>query len=147
MPHSPGKDRCTELETHAGIWRYDANNPDQVFSPKERYATGIRDGEGFDFDTAGRLYVTEHGRDQLHEDWPELYTAHSGFLLPLATSTPFEGLRDGYVRCGSKKPTSARFDLVRFAATSGHCLRVSASRIVRKRLARRIIARTRIQHA
>ena len=82
MPHSPGNDPCTELETRAGIWRYDANKPDQVFSPKERYATGIRNGEGFDFDTAGRLYVTEHGRDQLHEDWPELYTAEQGSELP-----------------------------------------------------------------
>ena len=82
MPHSPGNDPCTELETRAGIWRYDANKPDQVFSPKERYATGIRNGEGFDFDTAGRLYVTEHGRDQLHEDWPELYTAQQGVELP-----------------------------------------------------------------
>ena len=82
MPHSPGNDPCTELETRAGIWRYDANKPDQVFSPKERYATGIRNGEGFDFDTAGRLYVTEHGRDQLHEDWPELYTAEQGAELP-----------------------------------------------------------------
>ena len=36
---------------------------------------GIRNGEGFDFDTSGRLFVTQHGRDQLHEDWPELYTA------------------------------------------------------------------------
>ena len=82
MPHSPGNDPCTELETRAGIWRYDANKPDQVFSPKERFATGIRNGEGFDFDTAGRLYVTEHGRDQLHEDWPELYTAQQGAELP-----------------------------------------------------------------
>ena len=73
---------CTELETNAGIWRYDANKPDQVFSPKERYATGIRNGEGFDFDTAGRLYFTEHGRDQLREDWPELYTAEQGVELP-----------------------------------------------------------------
>ncbi|MGC2340155.1 MAG: glucose dehydrogenase, partial [Methyloceanibacter sp.] len=82
MPHSPGNDPCTELETRAGIWRYDANKPDQVFSPHERFATGIRNGEGFDFDTAGRFYITEHGRDQLHEDWPELYTAEQGFELP-----------------------------------------------------------------
>ena len=47
MPHSPGNDPCTELETRAGIWRYDANKTDQVFSPKERYATGNRNGEGF----------------------------------------------------------------------------------------------------
>jgi glucose/arabinose dehydrogenase len=25
MPHSTGNDPCTELETRAGIWRYDAN--------------------------------------------------------------------------------------------------------------------------
>ena len=82
MPHSPGNDPCTELETRAGIWRYDANKTDQVFSPKERYASGIRNGEGFDFDAAGRLFVTQHGRDQLHEDWPELYTVDQGFELP-----------------------------------------------------------------
>jgi glucose/arabinose dehydrogenase/mono/diheme cytochrome c family protein len=82
MPHSRGNDPCTELETRGGVWRYDANKTGQVFSPKERYATGIRNGEGFDFDTAGRLYVTQHGRDQLHENWPELYTAEQGFELP-----------------------------------------------------------------
>ena len=35
-----------------------------------------------DFDTSGRLFVTQHGRDQLHEDWPELYTTEQGFELP-----------------------------------------------------------------
>src|SRR6516165_6391324 len=35
MPHSPGNDPCTELETRGGIWRYDANKTGQVFSPKE----------------------------------------------------------------------------------------------------------------
>ena len=82
MPHSPGIDPCTELETRGGIWRYDANKTDQVFSPKERYATGNRNAEGFDFDSDGRLYITQHGRDQLHEDWPELYTAKQGWELP-----------------------------------------------------------------
>src|SRR3984893_3763577 len=82
MPHSPGNDPCTELETRGGIWRYDANKTDQVFSPKERYATGNRNAEGLDFDADGRLYVTQHGRDQLHEDWPELYTSGQGWELP-----------------------------------------------------------------
>lgn len=82
MPKSPGNVPCTELETRAGVWRYDANKTDQVFSPKERYATGIRNPEGFDFDTAGSLYATQHGRDQLHENWPDLYTAQQGFELP-----------------------------------------------------------------
>ncbi|MBN9354160.1 MAG: PQQ-dependent sugar dehydrogenase, partial [Hyphomicrobium denitrificans] len=82
MPHSPGNDPCTEMETRAGIWRYDANKPGQVFSAKERYASGIRNPEGLDFDAAGRFYSTQHGRDQLHENWPKLYTAAQGFELP-----------------------------------------------------------------
>jgi glucose/arabinose dehydrogenase/cytochrome c5 len=82
MPHSPGNDPCTEAETRAGIWRYDANKTGQVFSSKERYAYGIRNPEGLDFDASGRFYATQHGRDQLHEDWPELYTAQQGFELP-----------------------------------------------------------------
>jgi glucose/arabinose dehydrogenase len=82
MPHSPGNNPCTELKTRAGIWRYDANKADQIFSPKERFATGTRNTEGLDFDESGRFYVTQHGRDQLHEDWQELYTAQQGFELP-----------------------------------------------------------------
>jgi glucose/arabinose dehydrogenase len=82
MPHSRGNDPCTELKTRAGIWRYDANKTGQRFSPKERYASGLRNAEGFDFDSNGRLYVTQHGRDQLRENWPELYTAKQGFELP-----------------------------------------------------------------
>jgi glucose/arabinose dehydrogenase/mono/diheme cytochrome c family protein len=82
MPHSPGHNPCVELETRGGIWRYDANKTDQRFSPKERFASGLRNGEGFDFDAEGRLFATQHGRDQLHEDWPNLYTAEQGFELP-----------------------------------------------------------------
>ncbi len=33
----PGIKPCTELETRAGIWRYDANKLGQKFSPAERY--------------------------------------------------------------------------------------------------------------
>src|SRR5262249_50399213 len=58
---SAGHDPCTELETRAGTWRFDANKTDQHFSAAERYATGIRNGEGFSFDAAGQLYATQHG--------------------------------------------------------------------------------------
>lgn len=76
---SPGIDPCPQLETRAGTWRYDANRLGQVFSARARYATGIRNGEGFAFDDQGRLYVTQHGRDQLIQNWPKLYadTAHN----------------------------------------------------------------------
>ena len=70
---SPGVNPCTELETRGGIWRYDANKTNQTFSSAERFATGIRNGEGFAIDSSGRLFVTQHGRDQLHMNWPALY--------------------------------------------------------------------------
>lgn len=82
MPASPGHQPCTELETRAGVWRYDANSLGQAFSAKERYTSGIRNPGGLDFDVAGRLFASQHGRDQLHENWSKLYTQEQGFELP-----------------------------------------------------------------
>jgi glucose/arabinose dehydrogenase/mono/diheme cytochrome c family protein len=72
-PKSPGIDPCTELQTRGGIWQYDANKTNQAFSPAGRFATGIRNAEGFAIDGTGRIFVTQHGRDQLHANWPDLY--------------------------------------------------------------------------
>ena len=82
MPESVGILPCTELETRAGIWKYDANKTGQVFSPAERFATGIRNGEGMAFDAAGELFATQHGRDQLSQNWPKLYSVEQGANLP-----------------------------------------------------------------
>jgi len=79
---SLGHDPCAELETRAGVWRYDANKTDQHFSAADRYATGIRNGEGFAFDASGQLYATQHGRDQLSQNWPKLYTVQQSAELP-----------------------------------------------------------------
>src|SRR5712671_194037 len=79
---SPGADPCSELETRGGIWRYDANKTNQNFSPSDRYATGIRNGEGFAIDSSGRIFVTQHGRDQLHANWPDLYKPDQEATLP-----------------------------------------------------------------
>jgi glucose/arabinose dehydrogenase/cytochrome c5 len=82
MPLSPGNKPCTEKLTRAGTWKYDANKLDQKFSPAGRYATGIRNGEGFAIDAAGRLFVSQHGRDQLSENWSKLYPVTAGPELP-----------------------------------------------------------------
>jgi glucose/arabinose dehydrogenase len=79
---SPGRKPCAELLTRAGIWRYDANRTNQQFSPKERYATGIRNAVGIAVDPSGQLYATQHGRDQLYENWPKQYTADQGMNQP-----------------------------------------------------------------
>ena len=80
---SPGYRPCTELETRGGIWRYDANRIGQRFSPAERYATGIRNAVGIAVDATGSgVYSTQHGRDQLAENWPSLYQPQQGANLP-----------------------------------------------------------------
>ena len=70
IPHSPGIQPCTELETRAGTWRYDANKTDQHFSPAERYVTGLRNGEGFCVRRARAPYR--------HPAWPRPALARTG---------------------------------------------------------------------
>jgi glucose/arabinose dehydrogenase/mono/diheme cytochrome c family protein len=82
MLKSPGIDPCVELQTRGGIWLYDANETGQKFSPAERFATGLRNGEGIVFDSSGRIFATQHGRDQLSQNWPNLYTPEQGANEP-----------------------------------------------------------------
>jgi glucose/arabinose dehydrogenase len=100
VARSPGLSPCTELETRAGTWRYDANRTGQHFSPAERFATGIRNGEGFAFDQVGRLYVMQHGRDQLAENWPDLYRPEQGANQPAEELLQLdEGADYGWPEC------------------------------------------------
>ncbi len=70
---SPGIDPCVEQQTRGGVWLYSAAKTHQVFSPAARYATGIRNAEGYGIDSVGhRVFVTQHGRDQLHTNWPKV---------------------------------------------------------------------------
>jgi len=71
---APGITPCTELETRGGIWVYDANRIGQTFSATQRYATGIRNAGGLAVQASGHgVYATQHGRDQLHQNFPALY--------------------------------------------------------------------------
>lgn len=79
---SSGRKPCHELQTRGGIWRYDANKTNQRFSAAARYATGIRNAVGIALGPDGGLYSTQHGRDQLAENWPKLYTSQQGQDLP-----------------------------------------------------------------
>jgi glucose/arabinose dehydrogenase/mono/diheme cytochrome c family protein len=82
QPKVPGAVPCTELDTRGGVWRYDANKTGQLFSPAARFATGIRNAEGFAIDSAGRIFISQHGRDQLHSNWPDLYRPDEEATLP-----------------------------------------------------------------
>lgn len=79
---SPGHRPCRELLERAGIWRFDNANG-QRFSPASRFATGIRNADGLAIYPAdGSLYATQHGRDQLAQNWPKLYDQKEGANLP-----------------------------------------------------------------
>jgi glucose/arabinose dehydrogenase/mono/diheme cytochrome c family protein len=100
MPQSPGIWPCTELETRGGIWRYDANKTNQHFTSKERFVTGLRNGEGIAFDASGRIFATQHGRDQLFENWPRVYTSEQGQNLPAEELVQLErGADYGWPEC------------------------------------------------
>ena len=83
---SPGSDPCTELETRAGIWRFDARKLDQTQSQSEHFARGIRNSVAITINPRDKgLYVMQHGRDQLGgggANWPKLYTNEEGAELP-----------------------------------------------------------------
>jgi glucose/arabinose dehydrogenase len=81
---SPGMDPCSELERQAGIWQFNANklNQDQM-GDGIRYATGIRNAVALTWNTAvNALYVVQHGRDQLSQFFPELYSEQENAALP-----------------------------------------------------------------
>ncbi|HEU4630587.1 MAG TPA: PQQ-dependent sugar dehydrogenase [Gemmatimonadaceae bacterium] len=79
---SKGHDPCTELETRAGIWRFDANRTGQRFSPDARFATGIRNAVALALGPGGELWAAQNGRDQLHENWGELFDERAGSENP-----------------------------------------------------------------
>jgi len=82
-PGEPGRDPCPELETRAGIWRFDGDDEGQTLSDGELFSTGLRNANALAIHpTTDELYAVIHGRDQLHELWPALYTAQEGSEKP-----------------------------------------------------------------
>jgi len=83
MLKSPGITPCPELARRGGIWRYSARKLHQKFSPAARFATGIRNADGITIDSTGHnVYATQHGRDQLGQNWPKRFTPAEGAYLP-----------------------------------------------------------------
>ena len=68
--NSPGHAPCTELETRAGIWRFDARRIGQTPRDGVRHATGLRNAAAIAIEpTTGVLWGAVHGRDQLAQNW------------------------------------------------------------------------------
>jgi len=82
-PGSKGMDPCPDLAQRAGIWRYDMNKKGQTIVDGERFATGIRNAVAIAFEPrTNNLYVVQHGRDMLSNNWPALFTDEKSAETP-----------------------------------------------------------------
>ena len=82
-PGSMGRKGCPILDSAGGIWQFKADKLNQAYGDGERYATGLRNVVGLDWnDKLNTLFVTQHGRDQLHDLFPKLYDEKTSALLP-----------------------------------------------------------------
>jgi glucose/arabinose dehydrogenase len=80
---SLGINPCPILDSAAGIWQFRADKLNQTYANGTRYATGLRNVVGLDWNTAtNTLFVMQHGRDQLHSIFPALFTDKQNAELP-----------------------------------------------------------------
>jgi len=99
-PGAKGAVPCIEAQTRGGIWAYRADRTGQVFSPAERWAKGIRNTGGISFDSTGRVFAVQHGRDQLSQNWPALYSVDQGVERPAEILfSPSKGADYGWPMC------------------------------------------------
>jgi glucose/arabinose dehydrogenase len=100
IEESAGKDPCTELATRAGVWRFDAARHDQTQAEGTRFATGIRNAVGLTVAPDGAVWATQHGRDQLGQNWAKLYTIEQSAEKPSEELFPLhEGDDFGWPYC------------------------------------------------
>jgi glucose/arabinose dehydrogenase len=80
---SPGIDPCPELAVRAGVWKYSASQASQPHRTANRFARELRNTVALAINPGdGALYGVQHGRDQLFDNWPTLFTAQDDALLP-----------------------------------------------------------------
>ncbi len=80
---SMGIPGCPILDSAGGIWMFKADKLNQSYSDGERYATGLRNVVGLDWNQQdNQLFVMQHGRDQLHDIFPDLYTVQQSAVNP-----------------------------------------------------------------
>ncbi|MXV50988.1 sorbosone dehydrogenase [Pedobacter sp. HMF7647] len=80
---SMGREGCPILDSAGGIWQFKADKLNQTYGDGTRYATGLRNVVGLDWNKqTNTLFVMQHGRDQLHDLFPDLYTEQQSAELP-----------------------------------------------------------------
>ena len=83
QPGSQGIPDCPLLETAGGVWQFKPDKLNQTYQDGIRYATGLRNVVAIDYNTqTDQIYVMQHGRDQLNNLFPALYTEKESAELP-----------------------------------------------------------------
>jgi glucose/arabinose dehydrogenase/mono/diheme cytochrome c family protein len=74
---------CPLLETSGGVWVFKRDKKDQTYADGIRYATGLRNVVAVDWNyQSNKLFVMQHGRDNLNSIFPDLYTTKDNAELP-----------------------------------------------------------------
>jgi glucose/arabinose dehydrogenase/mono/diheme cytochrome c family protein len=80
---SMGVKGCPLLQTAGGVWMFSPDKKDQTYADGVRYATGLRNVVAVDWNyQSNKLFVMQHGRDQLNTIFPALYNAKQNAQLP-----------------------------------------------------------------
>ncbi|HEY9261124.1 PQQ-dependent sugar dehydrogenase [Chitinophaga sp.] len=80
---SKGIEGCPILDSAGGIWQFKADKLNQTYGDGVRYATGLRNVVGLDWNASlNQLFVMQHGRDGLFDMFPEHYSLEQGNELP-----------------------------------------------------------------
>ncbi|MFD0794076.1 PQQ-dependent sugar dehydrogenase [Mucilaginibacter litoreus] len=80
---SLGQKGCPILDSAGGIWQFKADKLNQTYKDGVRYATGLRNVVGLDWNKEdNKLFVMQHGRDGLHDLFPDMYTVQQQAELP-----------------------------------------------------------------
>lgn len=80
---SPGINPCPILDSAGGIWKFKADKLNQTYGDGIRYATGLRNVVGLDWNNeTNTLFVMQHGRDGLHDLYPQYFDTKQSAELP-----------------------------------------------------------------
>lgn len=86
IPEGKGLDPCPELETQAGIWRFDADRIGLTQADGDKFATGIRSVVGMEWNPKDEsLYAIGNGIDNFHTMFPKLFSSWQAAMLPSET--------------------------------------------------------------
>lgn len=82
LPGAPGRDPCPDLAFSGGIWTFRTDRNGQHVTDGTRIATGLHNAVALTVNPMDTMvYAVSHGRDQLHDLFPALYSDEESATL------------------------------------------------------------------